>query len=174
MRVTLQNLLLKENAKLRDDEPLRRQCFHLQKDVKMHLPIKIGDYTDFYSFKQHAKNVGEMFRGKENALLPNYLHMPVAYHGRASSVVISGTEIHRPNGQILGDDELPKFAPSRLLDFELEMAFIVGNKGNKQGRPISIKDAEKHIFGMVLMNDWSARDVQKWEYVPLGPFLAKK
>lgn len=110
-----------------------------------------------------------MFRGKDNALLPNWTRLPVAYHGRASSIVISGTEINRPNGQTKADDEIePSFGPSKLLDFELEMAFIVGNKGNKHGEPISIKDAQKHIFGMVLMNDWSARDIQKWEYVPLG------
>lgn len=166
VRVTLQKLLSKDVPTLRDDEQLRRECLYLQKDVEMHLPVKIGDYTDFYSSKEHARNIGEMFRGKDNALLPNWLHLPVAYHGRASSVVISGTDIHRPNGQTKADnEESPKFGPSKLLDFELEMAFIVGNKGNSQGRPICIKDAERHIFGMVLMNDWSARDIQKWEYV---------
>lgn len=166
VRVTLQTLLSKDVPTLRDDERLRKECLYLQKDVQMHLPVKIGDYTDFYSSKEHARNIGEMFRGKDNALLPNWLHLPVAYHGRASSVVISGTDIHRPNGQTKADNEdTPKFGPSKLLDFELEMAFIVGNGGNKQGKPINIKDAEKHIFGMVLMNDWSARDIQKWEYV---------
>uniref|UniRef100_A0A8D2QAB8 Fumarylacetoacetase n=1 Tax=Zonotrichia albicollis TaxID=44394 RepID=A0A8D2QAB8_ZONAL len=131
------------------------------------------DYTDFYSSRQHATNVGIMFRGKENALMPNWLHLPVGYHGRASSVVVSGTPIRRPVGQTKPDnDKPPVFGACKRLDIELEMAFFVG-PGNKFGEPIPISRAQEHIFGMVLMNDWSARDIQKWEYVPLGPFLSK-
>ncbi|ELW70696.1 Fumarylacetoacetase [Tupaia chinensis] len=134
---------------------------------------KPGDYTDFYSSRQHATNVGIMFRGKDNALMPNWLHLPVGYHGRASSVVVSGTPIRRPMGQMRPDDSKPPvYGACRLLDIELEMAFFVG-PGNKFGEPIPISKAHEHIFGMVLMNDWSARDIQKWEYVPLGPFLGK-
>jgi len=137
------------------------------------MPVEIGDYTDFYSSKQHAYNVGCMFRGPDNALMPNYLWIPVGYHGRASSVVLSGTPVRRPCGQTKADEaEQPSFGPSRLLDFELEMGFFAG-PGNALGETISIENAHKHIFGMVLVNDWSARDIQKWEYVPLGPFLAK-
>uniref|UniRef100_A0ABI7ZPT5 Fumarylacetoacetase n=1 Tax=Felis catus TaxID=9685 RepID=A0ABI7ZPT5_FELCA len=132
-----------------------------------------GDYTDFYSSRQHATNMGIMFRGSENALVPNWLHLPVGYHGRASSVVVSGTPIRRPTGQMRPDDAKPPvFGPCKLLDMELEMAFFVG-PGNNLGEPIPISRAHEHIFGMVLMNDWSARDIQKWEYVPLGPFLGK-
>ena len=142
-------------------------------DVTMNLPVKIGDYTDFYSSREHATNVGTMFRGKDNALQPNWLHLPVGYHGRASSVVVSGTPVHRPMGQTKADDaEMPSFGPCRLMDFELEMGFFV-SQGNDLGSSISIREAEDHIFGMVVVNDWSARDIQKWEYVPLGPFLAK-
>ena len=138
----------------------------------MHLPAEIGDYTDFYSSRQHATNVGTMFRGPENALMPNWLHLPVGYHGRASSVVLSGTEVVRPKGQQKPDDGAPVFGPSKLLDIELELGFFVG-PGNELGSPIPIEDAREHIFGFVLVNDWSARDIQKWEYVPLGPFLGK-
>jgi len=137
--------------------------------------VEIGDYTDFYSSIDHATNVGMMFRNldRENALLPNWRYIPVGYHGRASSVVISGTELRRPKGQLKPDETKPPiFGPSKLLDFELEMAFIVGIP-SKLGEPIPIEKAEDHIFGMVIMNDWSARDIQKWEYVPLGPFLGK-
>jgi fumarylacetoacetase len=139
----------------------------------MVLPARIGDYTDFYSSKNHAYNVGVMFRGPENALQPNYLWLPVGYHGRSSSVVLSGVDIHRPQGQISADEKTPTFEPCKLLDFELELGFFYGGKGNKLGQPISMKEAEQHIFGVVLLNDWSARDIQKWEYVPLGPFGAK-
>lgn len=140
---------------------------------QMHLPARIGDYTDFYSSRQHATNVGTMFRGKENALMPNWLYLPVGYHGRASSVVVSGTDFRRPHGQMKpNDDQPPVFGPCKLVDFELEMAFFVG-PGNRMGEPIAIERAHEHIFGMVVMNDWSARDIQKWEYVPLGPFTAK-
>jgi fumarylacetoacetase len=139
----------------------------------MHLPAAIGDYTDFYSSREHATNVGIMMRGPDNALMPNWLHLPVAYHGRASSVVISGTPVRRPCGQIKPDGaEHPIFGPTRALDFELEMGFFVG-PGNELGRPISIAEAADHIFGLVLVNDWSARDIQRWEYQPLGPFLSK-
>ena len=139
----------------------------------MHLPVRIGDYTDFYSSIEHATNVGIMFRDPENALLPNWRHLPVGYHGRCSSIVVSGTNIHRPKGQTKSDEAIiPEFGPSRQLDFELEMAFITGKK-TALGKSISTADAEDHIFGMVIFNDLSARDIQKWEYVPLGPFLSK-
>jgi fumarylacetoacetase len=137
------------------------------------MPVQIGDYTDFYSSRQHAYNVGCMFRDPENALLPNWLHIPVGYHGRSSSIVLSGTDVFRPKGQQLPlDASAPVFGPCRLLDFELEMAFITG-QGKPLGDVISINETEDYIFGMVIFNDWSARDIQKWEYVPLGPFLAK-
>lgn len=172
-REIVQQLLLADNPTLRDDEALRRQAILPMSDLKMHLPAEIGDYTDFYSSREHATNVGTMFRGPENALMPNWLHLPVAYHGRASSVVISGAEIIRPSGQTTrGAETTPTFGPSRLMDFELEMGFFVG-PGNPLGQPIPVEKAADHIFGMVLVNDWSARDIQKWEYQPLGPFLAK-
>ncbi|TRY62554.1 hypothetical protein TCAL_09027 [Tigriopus californicus] len=172
-RQTIQKLLSADCSTLKDDDKLRAEVFVPMSKVFMHLPAQIGDYTDFYSSLDHATNVGTMFRGKDNALMPNWKHIPVGYHGRASSVVVSGTAIHRPNGQTRpSEDEPPKFGPCRLLDFELEMAFFVGG-GNQMGQPIPIEKAHEHIFGMVLMNDWSARDIQKWEYVPLGPFLAK-
>lgn len=144
-----------------------------QADAEMHLPVHVGDYTDFYSSEDHARNVGKMFRDPENALLPNWKHMPVGYHGRASSIVVSGTPIRRPHGQTRPDDSAPPvFGPSRLLDFELEMAFIT-HGGKPLGEAISTAEADDHIFGLALFNDWSARDIQKWEYVPLGPFLGK-
>lgn len=144
-----------------------------QSDAQMLMPVHVPDYTDFYSSIEHATNVGTMFRGKENALMPNWKHIPVGYHGRSSSIVVSGTDIHRPKGQTLpANAETPVYGPSQRMDFELEMAFIVGGK-TALGETISTKDAEKHIFGFVLFNDWSARDIQKWEYVPLGPFLGK-
>lgn len=142
-------------------------------EVRMHLPVRIGDYTDFYSSIEHATNVGKMFRDPENALLPNWRHLPVGYHGRASSIVVSGTDIKRPSGQVKTNGmDAPEFRPSERLDFELEMAFIIG-KDSVLGEPISIDEAEDYIFGVALFNDWSARDIQKWEYVPLGPFLGK-
>jgi fumarylacetoacetase len=147
--------------------------FHDISDVKMLMPVKVGDYTDFYSSKEHATNVGIMFRDPENALLPNWKHIPVGYHGRASSIVVSGTDIHRPKGQTKPDNaEKPVFGPSRLMDFELEMAFIT-NRATRLGESIPVDKAEDYIFGMVIFNDLSARDIQKWEYVPLGPFLSK-
>lgn len=139
----------------------------------MLLPVEVGDYTDFYSSREHATNVGNMFRGKDNALMPNWLHLPVGYHGRASSIVVSGTPVRRPMGQqIPNDAEQPVFGPSKLLDFELEMGFVVG-QSTKLGSRVDVAQAEEYIFGMMLFNDWSARDIQKWEYVPLGPFLGK-
>lgn len=162
-----------ENASLRDNKNHRDIIIFDVNDVEMLLPIDVGDYTDFYSSKEHATNVGAMFRSKENALMPNWLHLPVAYHGRSSSIVVSGTPIHRPYGQSLPAGETqPVFGPSKQLDMELETAFIT-TAANKLGEPISVDEAEEYIFGMVLFNDWSARDLQKWEYVPLGPFLGK-
>ncbi|WP_452228533.1 MULTISPECIES: fumarylacetoacetase [unclassified Lacinutrix] len=142
-------------------------------EIEMQLPVQIGDYTDFYSSIEHATNIGTMFRGKENALMPNWLHIPVGYHGRSSSIIPSGIPVHRPKGQTLPPDATePVFGPSERIDFELEMAFITTD-ANDLGEPIPIEEAEEYIFGLVLLNDWSARDIQKWEYVPLGPFLAK-
>ncbi|XP_005989652.1 fumarylacetoacetase isoform X1 [Latimeria chalumnae] len=172
-RAVLQRLLSASEPTLRDNNELRNRAFVPQDLAIMHLPGEIGDYTDFYSSRDHATNVGIIFRGKENALMPNWLHLPVGYHGRASSVVVSGTPIRRPVGQMRPDDTKPPvFGASKLLDIELEMAFFLG-PGNKLGEPIPVSKAHEHIFGMVLMNDWSARDVQRWEYVPLGPFLGK-
>lgn len=165
--------LLTTHAALKEDQGLKSRALVPQSTATMHLPASIGDYTDFYSSIHHATNVGIMFRGKENALMPNWKHLPVGYHGRASSVVVSGTPLRRPVGQQRPDDSKPPvFGPCKLLDFELEMAFFTG-PGNKLGEPITMETAHEHIFGMVLMNDWSARDIQKWEYIPLGPFLAK-
>ncbi len=173
VREILTNLLRADEPTLRDDAKLRGEALIPAERVRMHLPCEIGDYTDFYSSKEHATNVGIMMRGKDNALQPNWLWLPVGYHGRASSIVISGTDLRRPRGQTKADTaDAPTFGPSRLVDFELEMGLFVG-PGNELGRPIPIERAEEHIFGLALVNDWSARDVQKWEYVPLGPFLAK-
>jgi fumarylacetoacetase len=142
-------------------------------EVSLHLPVKVGDYTDFYSSREHAFNVGKLFRDPDNALLPNWKHLPVGYNGRASSIVVSGSDIHRPNGQILPEGQKsPVFGPTQKLDFELETAFIIG-KETLPGQAVSVQDAEEYIFGVVLFNDWSARDIQKWEYQPLGPFLGK-
>jgi fumarylacetoacetase len=172
-RQIIQRLLDSETPTLRDNAELRRRAFHRQESVTMHLPARIGDYTDFYSSYHHAHNVGTMLRGPENALMPNWKWLPVAYHGRASSVVVSGTDVRRPHGQTKPPDApAPGFGPSRSFDFELETAFLVG-PGNPLGDPIPVERAADHIFGLVLMNDWSARDIQAWEYQPLGPFLAK-
>ena len=139
----------------------------------MHLPVHVPGFTDFYSSKEHATNVGTMFRDPKNALLANWTEMPVGYNGRASTVIVSGTDVIRPSGQLKPNpDERPIFSPCKRLDFELETAFVVG-RGNDIGQPITVDAATDHIFGMVLLNDWSARDIQKWEYVPLGPFNAK-
>ncbi|NBW34533.1 MAG: fumarylacetoacetase [Cytophagia bacterium] len=142
-------------------------------EAQLLMPVRIGNYTDFYSSEEHATNVGSMFRDPKNALLPNWKHLPVGYHGRASSIVVSGTNLHRPKGQIKPvDAELPLFSPSKKVDFELEVAFITCTE-TKLGSSITTQQAEEHIAGLVLFNDWSARDIQQWEYVPLGPFLAK-
>jgi fumarylacetoacetase len=172
-REIIQHLLDSETGTLRDDAELRARAFHQQKEVTMQLPARIGNYTDFYSSYHHAHNVGTMLRGPENALMPNWKWLPVAYHGRASSIVVSGTDVRRPKGQIkLPDATAPIFGATRSFDFELETAFLIG-PGNGLGAPVPIDRAADHIFGLVLMNDWSARDVQAWEYQPLGPFLAK-
>merc|ERR1712025_921515 len=173
-RATITSLLSAGNPTIKDDDNLKNLAMVSQDQVKMHLPASIGDYTDFYSSLDHATNVGMMFRGKENALMPNWKYLPVGYHGRASSVVVSGTPIRRPHGQTKpSEDNPPQYGPCKLMDFELEMAFFVGGEENKLGSTITAENACDHIFGMVLMNDWSARDIQKWEYVPLGPFGAK-
>ncbi|MCH6236730.1 fumarylacetoacetase [Cognataquiflexum rubidum] len=172
VREKVQELLKEENGALRDHQS-RGKAIVSRSEAQMLLPVKIGDYTDFYSSLEHATNVGKMFRDPENALLPNWKHLPVGYHGRASSIVPSGTPIIRPKGQFKDPDmEKPEFGPSKRLDFELEMAFVIG-KPTKMGDSVSTEDAEDYIFGMVLFNDWSARDIQAWEYVPLGPFLGK-
>ena len=172
-RATLLRLLAADTPTLRDDPALRDRVFYAQKDVAMQLPARIGDYTDFYSSYHHAHNVGTMLRGPENALMPNWKWLPVAYHGRASSIVVSGTEVRRPRGQIKPPDaSVPIFGSTKSLDYELEMAFLVGPP-NALGEAVPIDRAIDHMFGFVLMNDWSARDIQAWEYQPLGPFLAK-
>lgn len=173
IRLKLQQLLSKDQALLRDNKLLRQQAFHNYSDVTMHMPGTIPDYTDFYSSIDHATNVGVLFRDKDNPLLPNYKHIPVGYHGRSSSIVVSGTPVKRPQGQVLPKDAVdPIFSATKALDFELEMAFLIG-EGNPLGHAIPIENTYDHIFGLVILNDWSARDIQKWEYVPLGPFLSK-
>lgn len=163
-------------AWIRDDSSVlagKPALFVPQQDAQMHLPVKVGDYTDFYSSIEHASNVGKMFRGPDNALLPNWRHLPVAYHGRASSIIVSGQPVYRPKGQVIPKGATtPVFQPTNRLDFELEMAFIVG-KDTALGQSVAVDEAEDYLFGMVIFNDWSARDIQKWEYVPLGPFLGK-
>ena len=161
------------NAGLRDHEEHKDKIIFRMDEIEMQLPVSIGDYTDFYSSKEHATNVGSLFRDPKNALLPNWSHIPVGYHGRSSSIIPSGKPIRRPKGQTKpANSDQPVFGPSKLLDFELEMAFITTDV-NKLGETISIEEAESFIFGLVLFNDWSARDIQAWEYVPLGPFLGK-
>lgn len=161
------------NAQLRDNQEHRDRVIFSLDEIEMQLPVQIGDYTDFYSSREHATNVGKIFRDKDNALLPNWLHMPVAYHGRSSSIIPSGIPVHRPQGQKLPNGaSKPILGPSRSVDFELEMAFITTD-ANELGQPIPVAEADDYIFGLVLFNDWSARDIQKWEFVPLGPFLAK-
>jgi fumarylacetoacetase len=173
VRNRLAELFDENNAKLRDNAEHRDIIIFEIDVIEMLLPVQIGDYTDFYSSKEHATNVGMMFRDPENALLPNWLHLPVGYHGRSSTIVPSGVSVHRPKGQTLPNGATdPVFGPSKLVDFELEMAFITTD-ANVMGESVSVDEAEEYIFGMVLFNDWSARDIQKWEYVPLGPFLAK-
>lgn len=162
-----------DESALEGEQPFRHKAFYRLDETEMHLPVRIGNYTDFYASEQHAFNVGVMFRDPANALLPNWKHLPVGYHGRASSIVISGTPIRRPKGQMKGDaDLLPVFGPTRQLDFELEVGFVIG-KETRLGDSIPVGEAENYIFGLLLFNDLSARDIQKWEYVPLGPFLGK-
>lgn len=173
LRQRLSELLQADTPDLRDNSDLREDALLPSDQVVMHLPVSVGDYTDFYSSREHATNVGTMFRDPKNALLPNWLHLPVGYHGRASSIIPSGTPIHRPLGQRRPDpDQPPVFGPTVQLDFELEVAFITFD-GKPLGQRIRTTEAADHIFGLVLFNDWSARDIQAWEYVPLGPFLAK-
>lgn len=161
------------NSELQNNETHREKVLFTIAEIEMQLPVYVGDYTDFYSSLEHATNVGTMFRGSENALKPNWLHIPVGYHGRSSSIIPSNIPVHRPQGQKLPKGaETPVFGPSKSIDFELETAFITTD-GNPIGEPIAVEDAEDYIFGMVLFNDWSARDIQRWEYVPLGPFLGK-
>src|SRR5690606_37021043 len=167
VRNRLAEIFDKGNPKLRDNEDHRKAVLFDIDQVEMQLPVHIGDYTDFYSSKEHATNVGTMFRGKENALMPNWLHIPVGYHGRSSSIVPSGINVRRPLGQTLPQGaENPVFGPSKQVDFELEMAFITTD-ANALGERIPVNEAEDYIFGLVLFNDWSARDIQRWEYVPL-------
>ena len=179
--VMLQDLLelvhtvtrLKSVPGLRDNAELRKRALLPRKEVQLHLPIAVAGYTDFYSSKEHATNVGVMFRGKDNALQPNWLHIPIAYNGRASTVVVSGTEVRRPRGQLKPPTaDAPSFGPCKRLDFELEMGVVVGG-ASPMGEMLTEAEAEAMIFGFVLLNDWSARDIQQWEYVPLGPFQAK-
>ena len=173
VRNRLAEIFDETNPKLRDNQKHKKVVLFNIADVEMLLPVQIGDYTDFYSSKEHATNVGKMFRDPENALLPNWLHIPVGYHGRSSTIVPSGVPVRRPNGQTLPNGATqPVFGPSLQVDFELEMAFITTD-ANIMGECVSVDEAEEYIFGMVLFNDWSARDIQKWEYVPLGPFLSK-
>lgn len=173
VRNRLSEIFDAENPKLRDNDKHKSIILFDISEIEMLLPVLIGDYTDFYSSKEHATNVGKMFRDPDNALLPNWLHIPVGYHGRSSTIIPSGIPVHRPMGQTLPNGETtPVFGPSKLVDFELETAFITTD-ANVIGEPIDINEASDYIFGMVLFNDWSARDIQKWEYVPLGPFLAK-
>jgi fumarylacetoacetase len=173
LRNRLADLFDAENSELRDHGPHKSAIFKMQSEVELHLPVEIGDYTDFYSSIEHATNVGTMFRDPNNALLPNWKHIPVGYHGRSSSIIVSGVPIHRPKGQMRPDDSKPPvFGPCKLLDFELEMGFVTF-QGKPLGESITTAEADNYIFGMFLFNDWSARDIQKWEYVPLGPFLAK-
>lgn len=170
LRRRLSDLLNADNDDA--DRSMLAGCLVPMSEAAMLLPVEIGDYTDFYASVFHATSVGSMFR-PDNPLLPNYKYVPIAYHGRASSVIVSGTPVIRPQGQIKSPDaDVPQFAPSRLLDYEVEVGFIVGD-GNTLGEPVSLSEAENHIFGLCLVNDWSARDIQSWEYQPLGPFLAK-
>jgi fumarylacetoacetase len=172
-RARISELLRHDHPELRDNEKLRKRALVPMADVKLHLPFAVSGYTDFYSSKEHTTNVGVMFRGKDNALQPNWLHMPIGYNGRASTVVVSGTPVRRPRGQLKPPTaEVPSFGPCKRLDFELEMGVVVGQP-SVMGEMLTEKQAEEMIFGFVILNDWSARDIQQWEYVPLGPFQAK-
>ena len=172
-RARISELLRHDHPELRDNPELRGRALVPMRDVKLHMPIAVAGYTDFYSSREHATNVGVMFRGKDNALQPNWLHMPIGYNGRASTVVVSGTGVRRPRGQLKPPSaEVPSFGACKRLDFELEMGVVVGQP-SAMGEMLTEKQAEEMIFGFVLLNDWSARDIQQWEYVPLGPFQAK-
>ena len=172
-RARISELLRHDHPELRDNKELRQRALVPMADVTLHLPIEVSGYTDFYSSKEHATNVGVMFRGKDNALQPNWLHMPIGYNGRASTVVVSGTKVRRPRGQLKPPTaEVPSFGPCKRLDFELEMGAVVGQP-SRMGEMLTEQQAEEMIFGFVILNDWSARDIQQWEYVPLGPFQAK-
>ncbi len=172
-RARISELLRHDNPELRDNKALRSRAVLARAGVTMHLPFHVSGYTDFYSSKEHATNVGVMFRGKDNALQPNWLHMPIGYNGRASTVVVSGTKVQRPRGQLKPPNvDVPSFGPCKRLDFELEMGVVIGQPSN-MGEMLTEVQAEAMIFGFVLLNDWSARDIQQWEYVPLGPFQAK-
>jgi fumarylacetoacetase len=173
VRDRISELLRNDIEEIRDNRELMAECLIKQKDAQMLMPVKVPNYTDFYSSMEHATNVGTMFRDPANALLPNWKHLPVGYHGRASSIIPSGVPVRRPKGQTKPvDADAPVFGPTKQLDFELEVAFITG-KATELGTSLTTLEAEEHIFGMVLFNDWSARDIQSWEYVPLGPFLGK-
>ncbi len=173
VRQSLQDIFSDKNSALKNHPEHQHTVIHPMAEAEMLMPVHVPNYTDFYSSREHATNVGMMFRDPANALLPNWLHLPVGYHGRASSITVSGTPFHRPHGQIKPPDaERPVFSPTKQMDFELEMAFIIG-RSTQQGQMISTAEAEDYIFGMVIFNDWSARDIQAWEYVPLGPFLGK-
>ena len=165
-------LLNAENPALRDDSAARAKALYLAGDVTMRVPVAVGDYVDFYSSLEHASNVGKMFRDPANPLLPNWRYLPAGYHGKSGTVVVSGTPVRRPWGQLSADNKTAKFGPSQRLDIELETGFIIG-RTTELGIPIPIAEAESAIFGVVLLNDWSARDIQRWEYQPLGPFLGK-
>jgi len=172
-RARISELLRHDHPELRDNEELRGRALVPMKVAKLHLPITVAGYTDFYSSKEHATNVGVMFRGKDNALQPNWLYMPIGYNGRASTVVVSGTPVRRPRGQLKPPAaEVPSFGPCKRLDFELEMGVVLGQP-SAMGEMLTEAQAEAMIFGFTLLNDWSARDIQQWEYVPLGPFQAK-
>jgi len=174
VRKLLTHLLTDSTATLRDNAQLRSLALVPQSSVTMQLPCVIGDYTDFYSSRNHAFNIGKMWRGEANALQPNYLHLPVGYHGRSSSILPTNTPLHRPRGQTAPDDSTPpQLTTCRILDFELEVGVFLGGPPNPLGHPISLPSARDRMFGLVLLNDWSARDIQRWEYVPLGPFTAK-
>src|SRR5690242_12265304 len=172
-RARISELLRHDHPELRDNDELRRQALVPMADAKLHMPFAVAGYTDFYSSKEHATNVGVMFRGKDNALQPNWLHMPIGYNGRASTVVVSGTKVRRPRGQLKPPNvEAPSFGACKRLDFELEMGVVIGQP-SPMGEMLSEAQAEEMMFGFVLLNDWSARDIQQWEYLPLGPFQAK-
>jgi fumarylacetoacetase len=172
-RVRISELLRQDSPDLRDNDELRARALVPMAHARLHVPIAVSGYTDFYSSKEHATNVGIMFRGKDNALQPNWLHMPIGYNGRASTVVVSGTKVRRPRGQLKPPGaELPSFGPCKRLDFELEMGAVIGQP-SPMGETLTEAQAEAMIFGFVLLNDWSARDIQQWEYVPLGPFQGK-